>query len=132
MDRILKRRIALLVACCGCLGSALAVADTQAPGAPQQVNARQLGVADAILEYCKKAYPSSNEKWEFEVSRLTQGASAETLGQVRNSAAYLQAHAAEANFAAQIEPVNAKHVCAKSLAKRKPADTSKAADGSTH
>lgn len=118
MDRTLTRCLAALVAC-GCLGPALAQqAGTPAPGAPPSINARQLGIAEAILDYCKKAYPSSNEKWEFEVSRLTRGANAKTLEEVRASDAYRQARAAEANFVAQIEAPNAKRVCAKSLSRR--------------
>jgi hypothetical protein len=122
MDRIFTKCVALLVACGGGLGPVLAQADPPAPGpsAPPVINARQLGIADAILEYCKKAYPSMNDKWEYEVKRLTRGASTETLQEVRSSDPYRQARTAEANFVAQIEPVNAKHVCSRSLT-RKPA-----------
>jgi len=139
---MLTSSLAALVACCGCLAPVLSWADDA-----QALSPRKLGVADAILDYCKKAYPSSNEKWQFEVDRLTHGASQEAVDKVRNSDAYRQARAAEANFVAQIEPVNAKRVCAKSLAKRpatanmkpaddKPADQKSAqqtpADGSSH
>jgi hypothetical protein len=138
---MLTRSLAALVACCGCLVPVLTWADDA-----QALSPRKLGIADAILEYCKKAYPSSNDKWQFEVDRLTHGASKDTVDKARNSDAYRQARAAEASFVAQIEPINAKHVCAKSLAKKpangkpaddKPADQKSAqqtpaADGSSH
>jgi hypothetical protein len=126
MNRVFTRkaRIAAALAACGlCVAPVWAEADAQAP------NPRKLGVAEAVQEYCKKAYPSSNSKWQLEVDRLTKGVSAETLGKVRASDAYRQARGAEANFVGQIEPVNAKRLCArpataKKTAEAKPADES--------
>jgi hypothetical protein len=128
VDRTLTGCLAALVAC-GCLGPVLAQAEAPAPSAPPPINARQLGIADAILEYCKKAYPSSHEKWEVEVSRLTRGASAKTLEEVRASDAYRQARAAEANFVTQVEPVNAKHVCTRSQTQTRRPSAKEAASG---
>jgi len=78
-------------------------------------DARALGVAEAILDYCTKAYPPSIEKFQFQVQRLTRGASVEALTKVRGSAAYQQARAAEEGFVGKVDPHNAKHICAKSL-----------------
>ncbi len=125
-----KWRAAAVAAGIACFVPAWADTDTSA--APQAgiqgPNPRNLAIAEAIQEYCRKSYPSSSDKWDFEVARLTRGASAGNLEALRASDAYRRARYAEATFVAQIEPVNAKHVCTRSLAKKstdaKPADAS--------
>jgi len=112
------------VACCGFSGPASSQAEAQAP------NPRKLGVAEAVQEYCKKAYPSSDSKWQLEVDRLTHGVSAQDLDRLRASDAYRQARGAEANFVGQIEPVNAKRLCDRPLSAKNSDDTKKPADGS--
>ena len=92
---------------------ALLRAETPAP------DARQLAVTEAILDYCSRAYPESTEKFQFQVQRLTRGATPETLTKVRTSDDYQQARAAEERFISQVDPHNAKHICAKSLPKGK-------------
>ena len=124
MDRILARWIYAFVACCGFSGPAWSQAEAQAP------NPRKLGVAEAVQEYCKKSYPSSDSKWQLEVDRLTHGVSAEELGRLRAGDAYRQARGAEANFVAQIEPVNAKRLCDRPLTAKNSDDAKKPADDS--
>jgi hypothetical protein len=115
VDRVFVRQrwIAALVACAGSVVPALVQADAWTP------DARALGVSEAILGYCSKAYPSSTEKYQLQVARLTRGASPETLTKVRASDDYRRARAAEEDFVSQVDPHNAKHICAKSLAARK-------------
>ena len=124
MDRMLTRYVAAVVACCGCVGPVLGRAEESAP------NPRKLGVAEAVQEYCKKAYPSSNSKWQLEVDRLTHGVSAEELGRLRAGDAYRQARGAEDNFVSQIEPVNAKRLCDRPVTAKNSADAKKPADES--
>lgn len=124
MDRIGTKYLAVLVACGGCLGPVLGRADESAP------NPRRLGVAESVQEYCKKAYPSSNSKWQLEVDRLTHGISAEELGRLRASDAYRQARGAEDNFVSQIEPINAKRLCDRPSTAKNSADAKKPADAS--
>jgi hypothetical protein len=98
-----------LLACCGLAWPALAQADPQTP------DARALGITEAMLDYCAKAYPSSAVKFQYQITRLTQGASAETLAKVRGSKEYHRAHDAEGDFVGKVDPHNAKRVCSKPL-----------------
>jgi hypothetical protein len=98
-----------LLACCGLAWPALTQADGQTP------DARVLGITEAMLDFCAKAYPSSAVKFQYQITRLTQGASAETLAKVRSSEEYRRAHDAEDDFVGKVDPHNAKRVCSKPL-----------------
>jgi len=98
-----------LLACCGLAWSARTQADGQTPD-PQA-----LGIAEAMLDYCAKAYPSSAVKFQYQITRLTQGLSAETLAKVRSSEEYRRARDAEGDFVGKVDPRNAKRVCSKPL-----------------
>jgi hypothetical protein len=98
-----------LLACCGLAWPALAQADPHTP------DARALGITEAMLDYCSKAYPSSAVKFQYQITRLTQGASAETLAKVRGSEEYRRARDAEGDFVGKVDPRNAKRVCSKPL-----------------
>ena len=102
-----------LLACCGLVEPTLAQPDGKAP------DARALGVTEAMLDYCAKAYPASAEKYQFQIKRLTQGASQETLAKVRSSEQYRRAHDAEGDFVSKVDPRNAKRACSKPLVARK-------------
>ena len=107
MDRVLSRLRCLLAlaACIGSLAPTFGQADGQSP------DPRALGIAEVMLDYCAKAYPSSAEKHQSEVKRLTEGVSAEALAKVRDSELYRRAHDAEGDFLAKIDPRNAKRAC---------------------
>ena len=124
MNRNWTRCVAVLLACGGCLGPVLGWTEESTP------NPRRLGIAEAIQQYCKKAYPASSSKWQFEVDRLTHGVSADTLGKLRASDAYRLARGAEEGFVGQIEPANAKRLCAPSVHAKKSAKATKPADES--
>jgi hypothetical protein len=102
-----------LLACCGLAWPMLTRADGLAPD-PQA-----LGIADAMLDYCAKAYPESAVKFQFQLKRLTGGASAAALAQARNSESYRRAHDAEVDFIGKIDPRNAKRACSKPVVARK-------------
>jgi hypothetical protein len=103
------KRIVVLVACCWFAAApSLALAEGQGP------DPKALGITEAMLDYCSKAYPESTVKYQYQVTRLTQGASAEALAKVRGSAQYRQAHDAEGDFVSKVDPRNAKRVCGKS------------------
>jgi hypothetical protein len=102
-----------LLACCGLAWPMLTRADGLAP------DAHALGIADAMLDYCAKAYPESAVKFQFQIKRLTEGASSVALAQVRNSESYRRAHDAEVDFIGKIDPRNAKRACSKPLAANK-------------
>jgi hypothetical protein len=102
-----------LVACCALAAPSLAAPDGQAP------DARTLGVTEAMLDYCTKAYPASADKFQFQIKRLIQGASQETLAKVRSSEQYRRAHDAEVDFVSKVDPRNAKRTCSKPLVAHK-------------
>jgi hypothetical protein len=106
--------ILALAACSGCVAApSLAQADGQGP------DPRTLGLTEALLDYCAKAYPESAVKFQYEIARLTQGASAEILAKVRNSEPYRRAHDAESDFVSRVDPRNAKRTCSRPLIARK-------------
>ena len=100
-------------------------ADPPAPPAPPApaaqgsvVNARELGVTEAMLHFCAKADPAAGARLKEKVKLLVQGASIETLEQVRRSEVYHEAHRSMDAFIAKIDEHNFKRFCAES-----PADT---------
>jgi hypothetical protein len=117
---------------CGWL-TALAQAQAQAPkqeaskqAAPKQAapakaqrtgpNARSLGHADAILDYCTKADPSSVAKLQERIKQFSQGVSDLDLAKMRDTAEYRQANGAEHDFLAKTQPRYARSVCARASA----------------
>jgi hypothetical protein len=108
------KRILALAACCWC-AAVPTPAQAESPG----LDSRALGVAEAMLDYCAKAYPSSAVKFQYEITRLTRGASAETVARVRDSEPYRLVHDAEGDFISKVDPHNAKKVCTRPLVARK-------------
>jgi hypothetical protein len=97
---------------------ALALDDSKAhpAGAPVAeqagiVNARELGLADAVLEYCTKADPTSVDAVKARVNRVTHGASPRELAKVREGSGYVGARRAEADFLGKVDPRNAARIC---------------------
>ena len=108
------KRVLALVACYGyAVAPTVALADGQGP------DPKALGVTEALLDYCAKAYPESAVKFQYEITRLTHGASAETLAAVRSSEPYRRAHDAESDFVSKVDPRNAKRTCSRPLVARK-------------
>src|SRR4029077_11480410 len=108
------KHVLALAACYGyAIAPTLALADGQGP------DPKALGLTEALLDYCAKAYPESAVKFQYEITRLTQGASAQTLARVRNSEPYRRAHDAESDFVSKVDPRNAKRTCSKPLVAHK-------------
>ena len=102
----------VLAACCGWVVPTLGQSATPAP------DPRAIGIAEAMRDYCAKAYPASLPQQQFQVQRLINGLSAEALAQVRRSEPYRRARIAESEFVGKIDPHNAKRTCVKSLVKK--------------
>jgi hypothetical protein len=75
------------------------------------VNARALGMGEALLDYCAQNDPKDAGKVRARLKRLAQGASSEALAAARQSADYRSAHEAEADFLSKVDPHNASRVC---------------------
>jgi hypothetical protein len=108
------KRILALAACSWCAATPT-LAQAEGPGP----DPRALAVAEAMLEYCAKAYPTSAVKFQYEITRLTRGASAETLAKERDSEPYRRVRDAEGDFISKVDPHNAKKVCTRPLVARK-------------
>jgi hypothetical protein len=117
---------------CGSL-TALAQSQAQAPkreaskqAAPKQAapakpestgpNARSLGHADAMLDYCTKADPSSVAKLQERINQFWQGVSDAELAKMRNTDEYRKANGAEHDLLDKIRPRNARSACARAPA----------------
>jgi hypothetical protein len=106
------RWIALLA--CGCFTIPTFAAD-EAP----TVDARTLGIAEAILNYCAGIDPAAADKYRQQVKMLVQGASEQTLTQVRGSEEYRKARASMEDFVGKVDEHNAKRVCSEAVAPSK-------------
>jgi hypothetical protein len=119
----------LLLGCVWALGTAAGVAQDKASssaqrkpgatavqptaGAPRSepLNPRMLGMTEAMFEYCAKADPKGAVKVHARLKRLVQGASQETLAEVRKSDEYRKARSSVENFVAKVDARNASRVC---------------------
>lgn len=82
-----------------------------ATGPAAAVSERELGLADALLEYCTKADPSTADGVKVRVSRVTHGASAAELARVRAGSGYIAARRAESDFLSKVDPRNSARAC---------------------
>lgn len=104
------RMVCLLIAI---VAPGLTLAEEAAP------DAKALGMTEAILSYCANADPSAAVKYQERVKLLVQGASEETLAEVRKSDEYRQAHDSVADLVGKVDEHNAKRACSESLAENK-------------
>jgi len=79
-------------------------------------NAQSLGRADALLDYCTKADPSSVAKLQERIKEFSQGVSDAELAKMRNTDEYRKANGAERDLLAKIQPRNARSACARAPA----------------
>ncbi len=93
------------------LGSALS--------AQERLDARALGVTEAVLDYCAKNDPMGADKVLARLKRLTQGSSPEALGRARNSPEYQAARQSELDFIGRVDPHNATKLCSEPVARSK-------------
>ena len=102
-----------------CMSVGLACAGTALADSSGSPDAKNLGMAEAMMDFCKKADPADVAKYETLIKQMGSGQSAETLAEVRASDAYRDAFAAMNDFASKVDPHNAKTMCTQSLAQRK-------------
>jgi hypothetical protein len=87
--------------------------------AADSVSARELGLAEALLEYCAQNDPPGAAQVRARVQKLVHGASREQLAGLRKSPEYLSARDSERNFVAKVEPRNAPRLCSGRAAQKK-------------
>jgi hypothetical protein len=85
----------------------------------ESLNARTLGIAEALLDYCAKNDPTGAAKVRARLKQLAQAASKEALAEARRSAEYRSARDSEADFLSKIDPRNAHRVCSEGPARSK-------------
>jgi hypothetical protein len=78
----------------------------------KSVDARTLGMAEAVLDYCAKNDPTGGAKVRARLKQLVQGASQEALAKTRKSREYQSAHDSEVDFLSKVDARNAHRVCA--------------------
>ena len=88
----------------------LALADEPAPPA------QALAVAEAILEHCATLIPAEADRFRQQSTLVTQGASEETLAEVRKSDEYQQARETTLESLAKVDEKDAKKACAQNTA----------------
>jgi hypothetical protein len=91
---------------------AIAAPPPKAAVAAPLINAQRLAVTERALEFCGPVDADSAKKLKDQVAELTRGASADALAQARDSEAYKQAYSSMESFIGEIDPRNAKVVCA--------------------
>lgn len=83
------------------------------------VNARALGIGEALFDYCVQNDPTGAARVRARLKELAQGASKESLAMARTSADYRSGHDSEAGFLSKIDAHNAHRVCSRGTARSK-------------
>jgi hypothetical protein len=96
-------------------GAAAAQSSAAAP-VSNSVDARQLGMAEAVLDYCAQNDPTGGAKVRARLKQLVQGASKEALAKARQSGEYHSARDSEVDFIGKIDPHNAHRLCSEKAA----------------
>jgi hypothetical protein len=113
--------LAVICVAGACVASA---ADTQgdsqtktagpAKAASPAIKVQQLALADRALEFCGPIDADSSKVLKEQIAALVKGASADVVAQARGSESYKAAYSSMDGFIGQIDPRNAKVVCANS------------------
>jgi hypothetical protein len=82
----------------------------------QLLNARALGIEEALLDYCAQNDPAGAAKVRARLKQVVQGASQQALAEARSSAEYRRAHDSEVDFISKIDPHNAHRLCSDAAA----------------
>lgn len=91
--------------------AAAATRPAAAAPVPDTVDARSLGVAEAMLDYCTTNDPTGAAKVHERLKQLMKGASKEALAEARKSAEYRRAHDSELDFIGKVDSHNAQRLC---------------------
>jgi hypothetical protein len=78
---------------------------------PGPLNARALGIGEALLDYCAQNDPEGAAKVRARLKQLAQGMSKEALAEARSSAEYRAGRDSGAGFLSKVDPHNAHRVC---------------------
>lgn len=110
-------------------GAGLAVAQEKVGAQPVQassaapvarsLDARSLGIAEALLDYCAQNDPTGAAKVRERLKQLVQGASKQALAEARRSHEYRSAHDSEAAFVGKVDARNAHRLCSQSASQSK-------------
>lgn len=99
----------------GCaLGCALALSGIAAAAEPA-VDARALGRAESILNYCSRVDPSAAAKLHEKVDLLLHGLSTAAAAHIRGTNEYRAAYESVSDFVGKVDPHNAKRPCSAAL-----------------
>jgi hypothetical protein len=101
---------------CVLLGCALAASGVAAAAEPV-VDARALGVAESILNYCSRVDAPVAARLQEKVDLLLHGTSAAAAARVRGTNEYRVAFESVTEFVSKVDPHNAKRPCSAALAK---------------
>ena len=108
------RAVLIAVVALGCSGAAPA-----AQSAAHAPDPRELGKAEAVLDYCAKVDPSDAAKIHTRLKQLMTGASKESIAQARQSEDYQKARRSVEGFLAHVDQHNAARVCSRPMAAAK-------------
>jgi hypothetical protein len=98
---------------------ATAVQPSAAAPVPKSLDARTLGKAEAVLDYCAKNDPTGGAKVRARLKQLVQGASKQALAKARESGEYQSAHDSEVAFISKVDSHNAHRLCSETAARSK-------------
>jgi hypothetical protein len=101
-----------------CLLAAI-VAPGLALAAEPAPQAQALATTETILEHCAKVNPAAADQYREQAKLLAQGASEETLAEVRKSDEYQQSRDSTLESLAKVDDQDAKKACAQSLPQSK-------------
>jgi chaperonin cofactor prefoldin len=88
----------------------IALADEPAP------QAQSLAAMETILEHCAKLNPAAADKYREQGKQLAQGASEETLANIRKSDEYQQSRDSTLESLAKSDDETARKACAQTVA----------------
>lgn len=99
----------------GCaLGCALALSGIASAAEPA-VDARALGRAESILNYCSRVDPPAAAKLHEKVDLLLHGVSTASAAHIRGTNEYRAAYESVSDFVGKVDPHNAKRPCSAAL-----------------
>lgn len=105
-----SRSVAILVlSFWGIAGPAAAFA------AEPQIDAQRLAITERALEFCGPVDPDNSKKLREKIAQWLKGASPDALARTRGSDDYKKGYASMDKFMADIDPRNAKVVCANAV-----------------
>ncbi len=78
------------------------------------INAKTLGIAEAVMGYCQKADPADIGKYMEVVKQMVSGQSENAIAAVRESDEYRQAYDSIVDYVSKVDEHKGKALCADS------------------